>query len=84
MNEKELNNLSEEKARIINKEFVRESKSGNKLYKVELERKHEVFPVQVYRYERKEAAPELEDPLFSIKAPKFESRCFFERNGNYF
>ena len=63
MNEKELNNLSPDYVRVLNKEFVRESKTGNQIYKVELERKHEVVEHPVYRYQRieKVLTPSISD-----------------------
>jgi len=48
-----LNGLNPETARVVSKTFLRESKSGNKIYDAVIERRTEVGEEPIYKYERK-------------------------------
>lgn len=55
MSENKLKSLEDNKdIKIENKEFLRVSKSGNKVYRVAFKRKHELKSTPVYIYKRKE------------------------------
>jgi len=56
--EKMLEGLNPNTARVISKTFLRESKSGNKIYDAVIERLNEVIEKPIYKYERKEELPE--------------------------
>ena len=53
MSEKAINDLHLNNIRVVDKEFLRESKSGNKIYKVTFERKHAYGEEPTYKYVRK-------------------------------
>lgn len=62
MSENKLKSLEDNKdIKIENKEFLRESKSGNKVYKVVFKRKHELKSTPVYTYKRKETVQKSEE-----------------------
>lgn len=64
MSENKLKSLEDNKnIKIENKEFLRDSKSGNKVYKVVFKRKHELKSAPVYTYKRKEMVQKSEQDI---------------------